>query len=175
MHIPSLIERKRDGAALSPNEIVELIDGFTRGEIPDYQMSALAMAIFFRGMTPNETQHLTSAMMRSGRILEYPNDSPPKVDKHSTGGIGDKVSLVLAPLLACDEVWVPMISGRGLGITGGTLDKLESIPGFNIHLEEARALRQLEKIGLFMIGQSAAICPADKKLYALRDVTGTVP
>ena len=175
MHIPTLIERKRDGHELSPNEIGALIDGFTRGDIPDYQMSAWAMAVFFRGLTPNETQHLTAAMMKSGRTLTYPNDSPPKVDKHSTGGIGDKVSLVLAPLLACDEVWVPMISGRGLGITGGTLDKLESIPGFNVHLDEARALRQLEKIGLFMIGQTADICPADKKLYALRDVTGTVP
>ncbi len=175
MHIPTLIERKREGAELAPNEIAALIDGFTRGEIPDYQMSAWAMAVFFRGMTSNETEALTSAMMRSGRTLSYPDGSPPKVDKHSTGGIGDKVSLVLAPLLACDEVWVPMISGRGLGITGGTLDKLESIPGFNVNLEEARALRQLEEIGVFMIGQTADICPADKKLYALRDVTGTVP
>jgi len=175
MHIPSLIERKRDGEELSPNEIGELIDGFTRGEIPDYQMSAWAMAVFFRGMTPNETENLTTAMMQSGRVLHYPAGSPPKVDKHSTGGIGDQVSLVLAPLLACDEVWVPMISGRGLGITGGTLDKLESIPGFDVNLEEARALRQLEKIRVFMIGQTADICPADKKLYALRDVTGTVP
>ena len=175
MHIPSLIERKRDGAELSPNEIRTLVDGFTRGEIPDYQVSAWAMAVFFRGMTPNETQHLTRAMMESGRVLQYPKDSPPKVDKHSTGGIGDKVSLVLAPLLACDEVWVPMISGRGLGITGGTLDKLESIPGFNVNLDEARALRQLERIGVCMMGQTAEICPADKKLYALRDVSGTVP
>jgi pyrimidine-nucleoside phosphorylase len=175
MHIPTLIERKRDGAELAPNEIAALIDGFTRSEIPDYQMSAWAMAVFFRGMTPNETRSLTRAMMESGRTLRYPKNSPPKIDKHSTGGIGDKVSLVLAPLLACDEVWVPMISGRGLGITGGTLDKLESIPGFNVNLEESRALRQLEKIGLFMIGQTADICPADKKLYALRDVTGTVP
>ncbi len=175
MHIPTLIERKRNGEELAPNEIVALIDGFTRGEIPDYQMSAFAMAVFFRGMTPNETGELTSAMMKSGRVLQYPAGSPPKVDKHSTGGIGDKVSLVLAPLLGCDEVWVPMISGRGLGITGGTLDKLESIPGFNVNLDEPRALRQLEKIGVFMIGQTADICPADKKLYALRDVTGTVP
>ncbi len=157
------------------SEIGALIDGFTRGEIPDYQMSAWAMAVFFRGMTPNETQSLTVAMMQSGRVLQYPAGSPPKVDKHSTGGIGDKVSLVLAPLLACDEVWVPMISGRGLGITGGTLDKLESIPGFNVNLDERRALQQLEKIGVCMIGQTADICPADKKLYALRDVTGTVP
>lgn len=175
IHVPSLIERKREGAELTPNEIAELIDGFTSGEIPDYQMSAFAMAVFFRGMSPHETGELTAAMLRSGRTLSYPACSPPKVDKHSTGGIGDKVSLVLAPLLACDDVWVPMISGRGLGITGGTLDKLESIPGFNVNLDEARALRQLEKIGVFMIGQTADICPADKKLYALRDVTGTVP
>jgi pyrimidine-nucleoside phosphorylase len=175
MHIPTLIERKRDGNELASDEIGALVDGFTSGAIPDYQMSAFAMAVFFRGMTPNETQHLTAAMMKSGRILQYPGDSPPKVDKHSTGGIGDKVSLVLAPLLACDEVWVPMISGRGLGITGGTLDKLESIPGFNVNLDEPRALRQLEKIRVCMIGQTADLCPADKKLYALRDVTGTVP
>src|SRR5438270_12017153 len=133
------------------------------------------MAVFFRGMTPNETQHLTAAMMKSGRVLQYPEGSPPKVDKHSTGGIGDKVSLVLAPLLACDEVWVPMISGRGLGITGGTLDKLESIPGFNVSLDEKRAIKQLDKIGVFMIGQTEDITPTDNKLYALRDVTGTVP
>ncbi|CAN5645401.1 thymidine phosphorylase [soil metagenome] len=175
MHVPTLIERKRDGAELSAAEIEQLISAFTRGEVADYQMSALAMAIFYRGMTAAETQHLTRAMMHSGRVLEYPAGSPPKVDKHSTGGIGDKVSLVLAPLFACDEVWVPMISGRGLGITGGTLDKLESIPGFNVNLDEARALQQLERIGVFMIGQTADICPADKKLYALRDVTGTVP
>src|ERR1041384_2623490 len=175
MHIQTLIERKRDGEELSPDEISALIDGFTRGEIPDYQMSAFAMAGFFRGMTPNETRNLTAAMMESGRVLQYPKGSSPKVDKHSTGGIGDKVSLVLAPLLACDEVWVPMISGRGLGITGGTLDKLESIPGLNVNLDESRALRQLEKIGVCMIGQTADFCPADKKLYALRDVTGTVP
>jgi pyrimidine-nucleoside phosphorylase len=175
MHIPTLIERKREGAELAPEEIAGLIDGFTRGEIPDYQMSAFAMAVFFRGMTPNERGELTAAMLRSGRTLQYPKNSPPKVDKHSTGGIGDKVSLVLAPLLACDEVWVPMISGRGLGITGGTLDKLESIPRFSVNLDEARALRQLEKIRVCMIGQTADICPADKKLYALRDVTGTVP
>ena len=175
MHIPSLIEKKRDGGELAAAEIEELIADFTDGDIPDYQMSAWAMAVFFRGMTAAETQHLTDAMTRSGRVLKYPKNSPPKVDKHSTGGVGDKVSLVLAPLLACDEVWVPMISGRGLGITGGTLDKLESIPGFNVNLDEKRALKQLDAIGVFMIGQTADICPADKKLYALRDVTGTVP
>jgi pyrimidine-nucleoside phosphorylase len=175
MHVPSLLEKKRDGHELTAEEIQFLIDAFTREEIPDYQMSAWAMAVFFRGMTPAETQQLTEAMMNSGRVLKYPKDSPPKIDKHSTGGVGDKVSLVLAPLLACDEVWVPMISGRGLGITGGTLDKLESIPGFNVNLDEKRALKQLDKIGVFMIGQTSDICPADKKLYSLRDVTGTVP
>jgi pyrimidine-nucleoside phosphorylase len=175
MHVPTLIEKKREGQELTREEIEFLIEGFTAGEIADYQMSAWAMAVFFKGMTPVETQHLTTAMMESGNVLEYPEGSPPKVDKHSTGGIGDKTSLILAPLLACDNNWVPMISGRGLGITGGTLDKLESIPGFNIHIDERRALAQLKSIGLFMIGQSADICPADKKLYALRDVTGTVP
>ena len=175
MHIPSLIEKKRDGHMLTTKEIKSLVEDFTLGEIPDYQMSALAMAVYFRGMSTTETYHLTDAMMRSGRVLKYPEGSPPKIDKHSTGGVGDKVSIVLAPLLACDEVWVPMVSGRGLGITGGTLDKLESIPGFNVNLDEKRALKQLEKIGVFMTGQTEDICPADKKLFALRDVTGTVP
>jgi pyrimidine-nucleoside phosphorylase len=175
MHVPSLIEKKRDGHTLTTKEIKSLVEDFVVGDIPDYQMSALAMAVYFQGMSPAETYHLTDAMMHSGRVLKYPEGSPPKIDKHSTGGVGDKVSIVLAPLLACDEVWVPMISGRGLGITGGTLDKLESIPGFNVHLDEKRALKQLEKIGVFMIGQTEDICPADKKLYALRDVTGTVP
>jgi pyrimidine-nucleoside phosphorylase len=175
MHIPGLIEKKREGQELTKEEIEFLIEGFTSGLIADYQMSAWAMAVFFKGMTAVETQHLTTAMMESGAVLEYPKGSPPKVDKHSSGGIGDKTSLVLAPLLACAENWVPMISGRGLGITGGTLDKLESIPGFNIYIDERRALAQLKSIGVFMIGQTADICPADKKLYALRDVTGTVP
>ncbi len=175
MHIPSLIEKKRDGHQLTTDEIEFLISAYTEGKIPDYQMSAWAMAVFFSGMSAQETQALTGAMMRSGWVLEYPADSPPKVDKHSTGGVGDKTSLVLAPLLACDKLWVPMISGRGLGITGGTLDKLESIPGFNVKLDDRRAIAQLESIGVFMIGQSADLCPADKKLYALRDVTGTVP
>jgi len=175
MHFPSLIEKKRDGGELSPEEIAQVISGFTRGEIPDYQMSALAMAIFFRGMSDMETWHLTKAMLESGQVLKYPPNSPPKVDKHSTGAIGGKTSLVLAPLLACDEVWVPMISGRGLDITGGTLDKLECIPGFKVDLDQTRAIKQLEHIGVFMIGQTPEICPADKKLYALRDVTGTVP
>ena len=128
MHVPTLIEKKREGQELTKEEIEFLIRGFTSGLVADYQMSAWAMAVFFKGMTAVETQHLTTAMMESGSVLEYPKNSPPKIDKHSTGGIGDKTSLVLAPLLACDENWVPMISGRGLGITGGTLDKLEAFP-----------------------------------------------
>ncbi len=175
MHIPTLIEKKRDGGELSSEEIEFLISEFTDDKLPDYQMSAWAMAVFFSGMTPKETEALTNAMMNSGRVLKHPKNSPPKIDKHSTGGVGDKTSLVLAPLLACDDVWVPMISGRGLGITGGTLDKLGSIPGFNVNLDDKRALKQLDKIGVVMIGQTDDICPADKKLYALRDVTGTVP
>jgi pyrimidine-nucleoside phosphorylase len=126
-------------------------------------------------MSPGEISALTRAMMHSGRVLDHPAGSPPKIDKHSTGGIGDKVSLILAPLLACDDLWVPMISGRGLGITGGTLDKLESIPGFSVGLSEAETSAQLGRIGVVMIGQTADLCPADKKLYALRDVTATVP
>jgi len=174
-HIPSLIEKKREGGALSDAEIRFAIGAFTRGELADYQMSALAMAIFFRGMSAEETASLTRAMLESGESMRYPDGHPPVVDKHSTGGIGDKVSLVLAPLLACDDLWVPMISGRGLGITGGTLDKLEAIPGFNVNVSQADALAQLGRIGVVMMGQTADICPADKKLYALRDVTGTVP
>jgi pyrimidine-nucleoside phosphorylase len=175
MHVPSLIEKKRDGQTLTTKEIKSLVEDFTVGDLPDYQMSALAMAVFFRGMSPTETYHLTDAMMHSGRVLKYPEGSPPKIDKLSTGGVGDKVSIVLAPLLACDEAWVPMISGYGIGITGGTLDKLESILGFNASLDEKRALKQLEKIGVFMIGETDDICPADKKFHALRDMTGTVP
>lgn len=175
MHVPTIIEKKRDGGELSAEEISAVIDSFTSGDLPDYQMSALAMAIYFQGMSAEETSQLTAAMLESGEVFEYPEGSPPKVDKHSTGGVGDKVSLVLAPLLACDELWVPMISGRGLGITGGTLDKLESIPGFNVSLSKPASIAQLEKIGVVMIGQTSDICPADKKLYALRDVTGTVP
>jgi pyrimidine-nucleoside phosphorylase len=175
MHVPSLIEKKRDGQTLTTKEIKSLVEDFTVGDLPDYQMSALAMAVFFRGMSPAETYHLTDAMMHSGRVLKYPEGSPPKIDKLSTGGVGDKVSIVLAPLLACDDAWVPMISGYGVGITGGTLDKLESIPGFNANLDEKRALKQLEKIGIFVIGETDDICPADKKFHALRDMTGTVP
>ena len=175
MHIPTLIERKRDGGPLSEDEVRFLIREFTEGRLPDYQMSAFAMAVYFKGMSANETTFLTLAMLDSGGKMSYPATAPRIVDKHSTGGIGDKTSLILAPLLACDEVWVPMISGRGLGITGGTLDKLESIPGFSVNVSGDEAVRQLGKIGVVMMGQTADFCPADKKLYALRDVTATVP
>lgn len=175
MHVPSLIEKKRDGGVLSSEEIAEIIRAFTSGELPEYQMSALAMAIFFRGMSTEETASLTDAMLNSGGRLEWRTDARMRVDKHSTGGIGDKTSLILAPLLACDGLWVPMISGRGLGITGGTLDKLESIPGFRTGLSEPEIYRVVADVGCVMVGQTVSICPADKKLYALRDVTGTVP
>lgn len=175
MHLPSLIEHKREGGALSATEIQTIITGFTRGEVPDYQMSALAMAIYFKGMSAEETAALTEAMLNSGSTLKWPQGAPMRVDKHSTGGIGDKTSLILAPLLACDGLWVPMISGRGLGITGGTLDKLESIPGFRTQLSENEIYRVVSDIGCAMVGQTPNLCPADKKLYALRDVTGTVP
>jgi pyrimidine-nucleoside phosphorylase len=175
MHIPSFIERKRDGHELPPGEIAEFIAAYTSGEVPDYQASAWAMAVYFKGMNPTEIAALTRAMRDSGRVLTWPDGSPQRVDKHSTGGVGDKVSLILAPLLACAGVWVPMISGRGLGITGGTLDKLESIPGFNVRVSAPDALRQLQEIGVVMMGQTDDLCPADKKLYALRDVTATVP
>lgn len=175
MHIPTLIERKREGGSLSASEIQDLIAAFTSGEMPDYQMSALAMAIYFKGMSTEETAALTQAMLHSGSVLTWPAEAPLRVDKHSTGGIGDKTSLIIAPLLAADGLWVPMISGRGLGITGGTLDKLESIPGFRTQLPESEIRRVIETIGCVMVGQTADICPADKKLYSLRDVTGTVP
>ena len=175
MHVPSFIEHKRDGGELAPEDIAEFISGYAKGDIPDYQASAFAMAVFFKGMSAAETGALTRAMRDSGRVCRWPAGSPQKVDKHSTGGIGDKVSLVLAPLLACAGVWVPMISGRGLGITGGTLDKLESIPGFRVGIGEEEAVAQLSRIGVVMMGQTADLCPADKKLYALRDVTATVP
>jgi pyrimidine-nucleoside phosphorylase len=175
MHIPTLISRKRDGEELSAGEIHKLIEGYTKSEVPDYQMSAFAMAVFFKGMTPLEVAALTRAMMGSGDCFSHRPGHPPVVDKHSTGGIGDKVSLILAPLVACTGCWVPKVSGRGLGITGGTLDKLESIPGFKIGVSLAAAAAQLEHLGVVMMGQTDRFCPADKKLYALRDVTDTVP
>lgn len=175
MHIPTLIARKREGEELSAEDIKGLVEGYTQGEVPDYQMSAFAMAVFFKGMTPREIATLTRCMIESGDCFYYPEGHPPIVDKHSTGGIGDKVSLILAPLVACAGNWVPMVSGRGLGITGGTLDKLEAIPGFNVNVSLPAAVAQLEKLGVVMMGQTDRFCPADKKLYALRDVTGTVP
>lgn len=170
-----VIEKKRDGHELSEEEIRWFIDGYTRDDIPDYQMAAMAMAIYLRGMTPRETAILTDAMMRSGDLVDTSSIALPKVDKHSTGGIGDKVSLILAPLVACLGAAVPMLSGRGLGITGGTLDKLEAIPGYRTGLTEREFVAVLQACGCSIIGQTGRIAPADKKLYALRDVTATVP
>lgn len=170
-----LIEKKRDGGTLNEAEIRAFLDGFTRGTIPDYQMSALAMAIFFRGMTFEETAVFTDAMMRSGDLISFADWPRPTADKHSTGGIGDKISLVLGPLAASAGLAVPMIAGRGLGITGGTIDKLESIPGYDTRLSLDVFKRVVDKVGCSIIGQTDRLAPADKKLYALRDVTGTVP
>jgi pyrimidine-nucleoside phosphorylase len=169
-----VIRKKRDGVELSANEIEFFVNAYTNDSIPDYQVSAWLMAVVLRGMTRGETAALTDAMLRSGEVLDLSSLSPKKVDKHSTGGVGDKTSLVLAPLAAAAGVAVPMISGRGLGHTGGTLDKLEAIPGFNVNLPVADFRRVLEACGCAMIGQTAEIAPADRKLYALRDVTGTV-
>jgi pyrimidine-nucleoside phosphorylase len=169
-----IIARKRDGHALTRDEIVAFVRGATDGSWADYQLSAMLMAIVWRGMTPQETAHYTEAMMRSGVVADLSIIRVPKADKHSTGGVGDKVSLHLAPMIAACGVAVPMISGRGLGHTGGTLDKLESIPGFNVNLSLDVYRMQLEKIGLALIGQTADLAPSDKKLYALRDVTATV-
>lgn len=173
--IPAVvIANKRDRRPLSTDEINYMIDGYARGAIPDYQMSALAMAIYLNGMSDQEISDLTDAMIASGSKLQQAGDSP-RVDKHSTGGLGDKTSLILAPLLACCELHVPMISGRGLGITGGTLDKLEGIHGFRTNLSETEIHRQLEQVGCVITGATDTLVPADKKLYGLRDVTATVP
>lgn len=169
-----IIAQKRDGHALTRDEIAAFVRGATDGSWADYQLSAALMAIFLRGMSAEETAALTEAMMRSGVVADLSSIKRPKADKHSTGGVGDKISLHLAPMVAACGVAVPMISGRGLGHTGGTLDKLEAIPGFRVNLSLAEYRAQLEKIGVALIGQTAELAPADKKLYALRDVTGTV-
>jgi pyrimidine-nucleoside phosphorylase len=169
-----LIRHKRDGGTLSDEQITALIDAYTAGDVPDYQMSAFLMAAFLRGLDEREAAALTRAMLHSGDVLDLSATPGTKVDKHSTGGVGDKVSIVLAPLVAACGVPVPMISGRGLGHTGGTLDKLESLPGFRTDLSISEYKRLLDEIGLVMIGQTAEIAPADRKLYALRDVTATV-
>jgi pyrimidine-nucleoside phosphorylase len=175
MRFPELIERKRDGGNLSPAEWREVVANYGHGAIPEYQMAAMLMAIVWRGLAPEELTAFTGALRTSGATLDWNGFGRPRVDKHSTGGVGDKVSLLLAPLVASCGVAVPMMSGRGLGHTGGTTDKLESIPGFRttLSLEEVRA--QVERIGVAMFGQSEAIAPVDRQLYALRDVTGTVP
>ena len=174
MRALDIIINKRNGLELSKEEIDFFIDGFTNGEIDNYQASALTMAIYFRGMTDQEATHLTNAMLHSGDILDLGAISGVKVDKHSTGGVGDKTTLVVGPLVASLGVKVAKMSGRGLGHTGGTLDKLESIPGYNISLTEEEFINQVNEIGIAVIGQTGVLAPADKKLYALRDVTGTV-
>jgi pyrimidine-nucleoside phosphorylase len=174
MTLRDLIARKRDGGVLADAEWTFVAQGVAAGAFPDYQISAFLMACFLRGLDAAETASLTEAMLRTGRTLRL-GHLPPRVDKHSTGGVGDKVSLALAPLVAACGLTVPMVSGRGLGHTGGTLDKLESIPGFRTRMSLAEAERQLERIGCVMMGQSDEIAPADRKLYALRDATATVP
>lgn len=174
MRAPEIIQRKRDGLTLSEAEIRFFLDGYTRGDIPDYQMAAMAMAIFFRDLDDDELAVWTDAMLRSGRTLAFPEAPGPCVDKHSTGGVGDKVSFVLAPIAAAAGLTVPMISGRGLGHTGGTLDKLESIPGLQVEQSPEAFRRLVLHHGLAMVSQSADLVPADRRLYALRDVTATV-
>jgi pyrimidine-nucleoside phosphorylase len=174
MRTVDLITRKRDGGELNSEELDYLIKGYTSGEIPDYQLSAFLMATYFSGMEDREVSSLTEAMMASGSTIDLSSVPGIKVDKHSTGGVGDKTSLIVAPIAAAAGVVVPMMSGRALGHTGGTLDKLESIPGFRTDLSSEEFIAQLKEIGLAFIGQSEEVAPADKKLYALRDVTGTV-
>jgi pyrimidine-nucleoside phosphorylase len=174
MRAVDLIRRKRDSGELTREEIEQFIAAYTAGGIPDYQMSAWLMAVVLRGMTRPEIAALTEAMLHSGSVLDFSDLSGRKVDKHSTGGVGDKPSLIIAPIVAAGGLKVPMISGRGLGHSGGTLDKLESIPGFNVNLSLTEFRRVLATCGCALIGQTAEIAPADKKIYALRDVTGTV-
>lgn len=174
MHINEIIAKKRDGGILSPAEIAYFVDGYTAGTIPDYQVSALLMAIFIRKMNHDETLALTDAMLHSGDIVDLSAIPGIKVDKHSTGGIGDKTTLIVAPIAAACGVPIAKMSGRGLGFTGGTVDKLEAIPGFRTALEPDRFMHQVRDIGIAVIGQTANVAPADKKIYALRDVTATV-
>ena len=174
MIVPRLIERKRNGERLEPQELRELVLAYTAGQVPDYQMAALLMAVYFRGLDRAEMNAMMDAMLESGKRLDLSRLPMPRIDKHSTGGVGDKVSLILAPLIASLGVAVPMMSGRGLGHTGGTLDKLESIPGFRTSLTLAEAEKQIARIGCAMLGQTDEIVPADRKIYALRDATATV-
>ncbi|MEW6509597.1 MAG: thymidine phosphorylase [Bacteroidota bacterium] len=174
MNPVELIRKKRNGGALAPEEISWLVGAYAKGELPDYQMSAFLMAVCFRGMTADETTAFVDIMLHSGKVIDLSSIPGRKVDKHSTGGVGDKVSLILAPMVAACGVPVPMISGRGLGHTGGTLDKLESIPGFRTDLTIDEYREVIRDIGLVMIGQTAEIAPADRRMYALRDVTATV-
>ncbi len=174
MNTVELIKKKRDGKSFSTDEIKFLINHFTRGDIPDYQFSALLMAIFLKGMNDSETAALTNSMLNSGKIINLSSLVGHKVDKHSTGGVGDKTSLIIAPIVASAGIYVPMISGRGLGHTGGTLDKLESIPGFRTDLSLSESMKVLKKCGAVLIGQTKEIAPADKLIYSLRDVTATV-
>jgi pyrimidine-nucleoside phosphorylase len=174
MQVYELIRKKRDGHTLHDDEIEFFLDGYTREDIPDYQAAAMAMAIYFQGLTDHELMVWTRSMLHSGDVLDFSDIDGYKVDKHSTGGVGDKPSLILAPIVAAAGLYVPMISGRGLGHTGGTLDKLESIPGFEVQLNSERFREVLSSCGMVLAGQSQSLAPADKKLYALRDVTATV-
>ncbi|HMK37771.1 MAG TPA: thymidine phosphorylase [Bacteroidota bacterium] len=174
MNTVELIRKKRDGGTLTLPEIESLIGGYARGEVPDYQMSAFLMAVYFRGMSPQETAQCTDVMLHSGTVVDLSSIPGRKVDKHSTGGVGDKVSLILAPMVAACGVPVPMVSGRGLGHTGGTLDKLESIPGFRTGLSIGEYGDVVRETGLVLSGQTADLAPADRRMYALRDVTATV-
>src|SRR3984893_1322334 len=173
--IVDLIEKKRDGGTHSRDEVGALVGGYVRGEVPDYQVAAWLMAVCWQGMQPEEVATLTQVMAASGEQLDLSSIGRPVADKHSTGGVGDKTSLAVMPLVAATGVPVGKMSGRGLGFTGGTIDKLESFPGVRVHIDAARFVRQLREIGIVISGQSADLAPADGKLYALRDVTGTVP